>query len=154
VPMSRANQSRIFQVSQLSALLSVAIDSGLSLVGAIDATFSRANGEVADKFKRLLAALDLGGNLFDELSKLRATSDDPALNELVVKLQVAMQFGSPIAQQLSDLARTLRHQLAQVQLTQATKRENLMLLPLVFLILPVTVLFAVFPALQYLNLGI
>jgi tight adherence protein C len=151
--MARSEIDPIYQVSQLSALLSVAIDSGMSMIAALDETFTRASGPIASKFHRLLAALDLGGNLFDELAKLRTGTRDRSLDELVVKLQVALQFGSPLSAQLSDLARSLRQQVAQQQLAQSTKRENLMLLPLVFLILPITVIFAIFPAMQYLNVS-
>ena len=151
--MSKPNLQQIHEVAELSSLLGVAIDSGYSLVGAIDATFQDARGEVASRFRRILATLELGGNLYDELAKLRTSKRDQPIGELVMKLQVALRFGSPIAEQLSDLSNSLRHQLAQLQFTAASKRENLMLLPLVFLILPVTVLFAIFPALQYLNLN-
>lgn len=150
--MSRGSLEQIHQVSQLSMLLAVALDSGLSLVAALHETFSRAQGQVASKFKRLLAALELGGNLFDELDALRANAGNSPIGALVIKLQVSLQFGSPLSQQLMDLSQTLRHQVAQTQLATATKKENLMLLPLVFLILPVTVLFAVFPAVQYLKI--
>lgn len=151
--MAKQNLEHAHQVAQLSMLLAVAIDSGLSLVGALDETFSSASGFVARKFQRMLSALDLGGNLYDELSQLRANSGDRAVNDLVIKLQVSLQFGSPLSEQLMQFSKSLRHQIAQQQLTQATKKENLMLLPLVFLILPVTVLFAVFPAIQFLNIN-
>ena len=137
----------------LSALLSVAIDSGLSIIGAIEATFLEAGGEVASKFRRLLSSLGLGGNLYDELMKIRSNSKESALNELIVKLQIAIQFGSPLSQQLSDLSQSLRRQLAHLEITEAARRENLMLMPLVFLILPVSVVFAIYPTLQYLNLS-
>jgi tight adherence protein C len=140
------------QVAQLATLLAVATDSGLSLVGALHETFGSAKGSVAVKFQRLLAALDLGGNLFDELATLRSTSGGRAMNDLVIKLQVSLQFGSPLTEQLMQFSTSLRSELAQQQLTASTKKENLMLLPLVFLILPVTVLFAIFPAIQYLNI--
>lgn len=150
--MTKKNLEQTNQVAELSLLLAVALDSGLSLVGALYETFSRANGLVAQKFHRLLASLELGGNLYDELATLRSQAGSSALANLVIKLQVSLQFGSPLSEQLMAFAKSLRQHIAQVQLTQASKRENLMLMPLVFLILPVTVLFAVFPALQYLNL--
>jgi tight adherence protein C len=140
------------QVAQFSLLLAVALDSGLSLVGAIHETFSLAQGDVAKQFQRLLASLELGGNLYGELAVIRAKVGGNALGDLIIKLQVSLQFGSPLSDQLMAFAKSLRQQIAQAQLTQAAKQENLMLLPLVFLILPVTVLFAVFPAIQYLNL--
>lgn len=151
--MAKSNLEIDHQIAELASLMAVAIDSGLSLVAALEITFISATGEVAKRFQRLLAALDLGGNLYDELARLRSVGKDQALNELVIKLQVSLQFGSPLAEQLAGLARSLRHRVAQQQLMDSTKKENLMLLPLVFLILPVTVLFAIFPALQYLNLN-
>lgn len=150
--MARGTLEQVHQVSQFSMLLAVAIDSGLSLVAALHETFSRAEGQVATKFNRLLSALELGGNLFDELDELRRRSGNGPVGDLVIKLQVSLQFGSQLSQQLMAFSQSLRHQLAQSQLATATRRENLMLLPLVFLILPVTVLFAVFPALQFLNI--
>lgn len=150
--MAKENLELSHQVEELSLLLAVALDSGLSLVGALYETFSNAQGAVALKFQRLLASLELGGNLFDELATLRRQAGSGALTDLVIKLQVSLQFGSPLSEQLMAFAHSIRQHIAQVQLTQATKKENLMLMPLVFLILPITVLFAVFPAIQYLNL--
>ena len=150
--MARGNLEQVHQMSQLAMLLAVAVDSGLSLVSAIHETFSRAEGQVPSKFKRLLTALELGGNLFDELDALRRSAGNGPVVDLVIKLQVSLQFGSPISRQLMDFSQSLRQQLAQSQLSAASKKENLMLLPLVFLILPVTVLFAVFPAIEYLKI--
>lgn len=150
--MSKRELQVKHQVAQFSTLLAVAAESGLSLVGSLYETFSNASGEVATRFKRLLAALELGGNIFDELALIRSKVGHGAVADLVVKLQVSLQFGSPLSEQLMQFAQSLRQQVAQQQLMQATKKENLMLMPLVFLILPVTVLFAVFPAIQYLNI--
>jgi tight adherence protein C len=74
------------------------------------------------------------------------------VDELVLKLQVALQFGSPLADQLSKLAKSNRATVAQKLEEQAARNETLMLLPLVFLILPITVVFAVFPSMQYLQI--
>lgn len=142
-----------FQVAQIASLMAVASESGLGLVASIDVSTENARGEVAKKFQRIISSLELGGNLFDELEKLRSQSKVPALVELAIKLQVSLQFGTPVSEQLSALTRTIRQRIAQQELTESTKRESLMLLPLVFLILPVTVLFAIFPALKYLNLN-
>jgi tight adherence protein C len=152
--MLKTHLEETHQVSQFATLLAVAMDSGLSLIGALHETFGSAKGSVASKFQRLLAALDLGGNVFDELATLRSNAGSRAVSDLVIKLQVSLQFGSPLTDQLMQFSQSLRSELAQKQLTASTKKENLMLLPLVFLILPVTVLFAVFPAVQYLNIPI
>ena len=151
--MAKQDLEELNQIAQFSALLAVALDSGLGMIPALDVTFSSASGTVARQFQRLLTSLELGGNLFDELEKLRNKTPHSATSDLVIKLQVSMQFGSPLAEQLGRFAASLRSRIAQQQLTQAAKKENLMLLPLVFLILPITVIFAIFPALQYLNIN-
>lgn len=141
------------EIAQLSLLLSVAFDAGLGVVASVDEVSSRARGTTATNLRNLMKSLELGGNLYEELAALRTKSSDPAADELLLKLQTALQFGTPIASQLAQLARTNRAFVAQQRLSLAAKRENLMLLPLVFLILPVTVLFAVYPSLQYLQLN-
>jgi tight adherence protein C len=59
-----------------------------------------------------------------------------------------------MAEQFTQLAESARGQLRVAQLKNAGKNELKMLVPLVFLILPVTVLFAIFPSLQILQLGV
>jgi tight adherence protein C len=142
-----------YEVVQLATVLGVALNSGLGVVAALEAVIPRASGPISKKFSQLLVALELGGNLQDELGQLRTSHKSPALDELVLKLQVSLQFGSPLADQLLLLVRTNRSLIASEQLALAAKKENLMLLPLVFLILPITVVFAVFPSLQYLSLN-
>jgi tight adherence protein C len=141
------------EVVQIATLLGVAIDAGLSLVAALEEVIPRAKGPLSSKFSKLLVALNMGGNLYDELAQLRSEEKRPVLDELVVKLQVSLQFGTPLVEQLSMLVGTNRSLIAAEQLAIAAKKENLMLLPLVFLILPITVVFALFPSMQYLNLN-
>ena len=140
------------ETAQFALLLSVAFDSGLGVLASLDRIMRNATGVTASKFKRMLGSLELGSNLWEELSELRRTSKDPSTGELVLKLQVALQFGSPLADQLSKLGKSNRASVSQQLQELAAKRENLMLLPLVFLILPITVVFAVFPSMQYLQI--
>lgn len=141
------------ETAQIALLLSVAFDSGLGVLAALDRVMRNARGLSASKFKRLLSSLELGSNLWEELSELRRSAKDSAVGELVLKLQVALQFGAPLADQLSKLAKSNRAVVAQKLQEQAARNENLMLLPLVFLILPITVVFAVFPSMQYLQIN-
>jgi tight adherence protein C len=68
-----------------------------------------------------------------------------------MKLALADQLGTPVVSQLSSLSMALREN----QLTRtreiATAKESRIMLVLVFLVLPITVLFAVFPSLQFLQ---
>jgi tight adherence protein C len=54
---------------------------------------------------------------------------------------------------LSEQALSVREEIKSRLLRQAGRNETRMLIPLVFLILPVTVLFAIYPSLELLNFG-
>jgi tight adherence protein C len=54
---------------------------------------------------------------------------------------------------LSELGDSARAEIKNRLLRQAGKNETGMLVPLVFLILPITVLFAIYPSLELLNFG-
>lgn len=140
------------EVAAIATLMAVALDAGFSVAAALDAATEVSTGPVTKRIRKSLQALDLGSNLHDELHSLRNDAT-AALSELVVKLQVAIQFGAPLAGGLEALVASLEASISHMQLTISAKQENTMLLPLVFLILPVTVLFAVFPSMQYLNLN-
>jgi len=141
------------EIAQLATLMGIALDSGLGIYAALVEVVPRADGANSARLQRMLDSLQLGANLYDELTLIRKGNKNRALDELVLKLQSSIQFGTSIADQLMGLARSNNALVAQSQIVQATKKENLMLLPLVFLILPVTVIFAVFPSTQYLNLN-
>jgi tight adherence protein C len=54
---------------------------------------------------------------------------------------------------LSEQALSVREEIKSRLLRQAGRNETRMLIPLVFLILPATVLFAIYPSLELLNFG-
>jgi len=67
-------------------------------------------------------------------------------------LSVALRRGSPLARMLREQAESARADLRNELLRDVGRNETRMLIPLVFLILPVTVLFAVYPSLQLISL--
>ncbi|CAB4634191.1 unannotated protein [freshwater metagenome] len=54
---------------------------------------------------------------------------------------------------LTEQGVSVREEIKSRLLKQAGKNETRMLIPLVFLILPITVLFAIYPSLELLNFG-
>lgn len=140
------------EVATIATLIAVGVDSGLSVSAAIESAVSEMRGMVADRFRKVIKALDLGENLADELGLMRQFSNG-ALSELLVKLQIALEFGSPVSDQLMQFASSVRATINHQRLALGTKQENAMMLPLVFLILPVSILFALYPSIQFLNLN-
>ena len=71
----------------------------------------------------------------------------------VEQLTVALERGTPLAEVLRAQAQDSRDQSKRELIESAGRKEVAMLVPLVFLILPTTIAFAVFPALLVLQVG-
>jgi tight adherence protein C len=100
----------------------------------------------------VLSAIDLGAPTARTLGEAAIGSKSPPVEELLNKLHISSELGSGLAEQLDDLSASLRQQVATLRLARSTASETKMLLPLVFLILPVTVVFALYPSMQILNI--
>jgi tight adherence protein C len=140
------------ELPEILELMSVALSAGDGLFGALARVTPRSNGVLAESLKQVLLALELGADLETELAWLAKTLPQRQIIEFANKLSLALRRGTPLSQMLRSLAESTRSELRNNQLKQAGRNETRMLIPLIFLILPVTVLFAVYPSLQLLNI--
>ena len=84
----------------------------------------------------------------------RADSRSPPLSRSIDQLVAAIDRGAPLAHVLHSQALDAREDAKRGLIERAGRKEIYMLIPLVFLILPLSVLFAVFPGIFMLRLGI
>jgi tight adherence protein C len=145
-------RSAMAELPEILELMSVALSAGDGLFGALARVTPRSNGVLAESLKQVLLALELGADLETELAWLAKTLPQRQIIEFANKLSLALRRGTPLSQMLRSLAESTRSELRNNQLKQAGRNETRMLIPLIFLILPVTVLFAVYPSLQLLNI--
>ena len=150
--LSKLQRDQLFELPDLIDLLAVALSSGESLYDGLSRVASRSSGIVATDLRRVLLGIQLGSSLPIELAAWRARANSRQISELCTKLQLALQRGTPLADMLADQAGTLRAEVQQVISKKAGHNETRMLVPLIFLILPVTVLFAIYPSLQVLSI--
>jgi tight adherence protein C len=141
----------LFQLPDFLDLFAVALSSGESVHSALRRVVSRMTGGVAEEFEQLLLALELGSDFETELSQMSVRNANNPLSEVANRLLLAIRRGSPIALLLSNHAAFVRSDLHNQMLKQSGRNETRMLIPLVFLILPVTILFAIFPSLEMLG---
>jgi tight adherence protein C len=91
--------------------------------------------------------------LTDALTGLANRTTLPSLARFVDGIVVAVDRGTPLAEVLRAQAQDVR-ELTRRQLMEAGGRREIgMMVPVVFLVLPVTVLFAVYPGLAVLDLN-
>ncbi len=140
------------EVAAIATMVSLAVKGGANVISALEIGLQHANGRVAEMLKEVLARIELGASFTEASEAIRSKTSGTAVEEFLSKLQQSAQLGSGLAEQLDDLVLTLNSEVAVAKMANANANETKMLLPLVFLILPVTVIFALYPSLQMLNL--
>ena len=135
-------------------LLSVSVSAGDGIYAALCRVVPKCDGKLAGELGLLLRRVELGETLENGLAQFANENPLAEVREFANKLSLALRRGTPLAQLLSDQAETIRGQLRNDLLKAAGRNETRMLIPLIFMILPVTVLFATYPSLQLLQLTI
>ena len=137
----------LMEIPDFASLLWFAICAGESLENSLRIAVSRSTGFVSDEFGKVLRSVDLGTLLQVELQNLAAESKSDQVRELATKLSVALGNGTSIAELLADFVQSVTSELRSALLEKAGKNETKMMIPLVFVILPVTVMFSIYPSL-------
>lgn len=143
----------LFELPEILDLLTVCLRSGEGIYQSLRTVVPRARGELAKELSKTLSAVNYGAALTDEIRKLPLALPHPQFAELANKIVLSLVRGTPLAKMLEDQAKSARAEIRNQLLRQAGKNETRMLVPLVFLILPVIVLFAIYPSLKLLNFG-
>lgn len=133
--------------------LALCLAAGEGLRAALTRVGDVGSGVLPEELRRAVLASATGSTLTEALGQVADDAGVPALSRAVDHLVTAMERGAPLSQVLQDQARDAREDAKRLLLEAAGRKEILMLLPLVFLILPLSVLFAVFPGVVMLKLG-
>jgi tight adherence protein C len=137
----------LMEIPDFASILWFAVSAGEPLDSALRLSVSRSTGYVSCQFERVLRNVDHGSVLLVELQKLAAEAKSEQLRELATKLAVALNNGSALADLMSDFIQSSTAILRTELLTLAGKNETKMMIPMVFVILPITVMFALYPSL-------
>jgi tight adherence protein C len=141
------------QFPTMVELLALTLSAGQSLPNALDRVSQRAGGALGGEWRRVLAQVDLGAPLGHALKESADRMAVPEISALVDHLVYASERGSPLAEIVRSHSTDARAQRLRAIVERSGKAEIAMLVPLVMLILPITVLFAVWPGLQALQVG-
>lgn len=151
---ARARRARIERdLPAVLELLSLSVASGEALPNALRRVSAVGNGPLTDELAEVCRTVDLGTPLSEALAQCAARLHIATLTRLVQHLRAALERGAPIVDVLDAQTADQRVRFTQAALESAGRKEIAMMLPLVFLILPITVVFAIWPGLAALNLG-
>ena len=140
------------QLPTVADLLAFAVAAGEAPVAAIERVSATLRGELAGELTTVVHRVR-GGMSF--VSALRELSDNAASADIarfVDGVAVASERGTPMADVLRAQAADARATGRRRLIEKAGRKEILMLTPVVFLILPIVVVIALFPGLHGLQL--
>ena len=132
---------------EVAELLALAVTAGESPTAAIARVTRLSRGELARELGAALGRARAGVPLVDALQQVADRTSLDALSRFVDGLLVAIERGTPLAEVLRAQAADVREAGKRRLLEAGGRKEIAMMVPVVFLVLPVTVLFALFPGL-------
>jgi tight adherence protein C len=155
--LSRAARSRRDRIAAelptVLEFLTLSLSAGEAVLDALRRVARAGNGDLARELAVVVAQVNAGVPLAVALERCADEIQLPALSRTVDQLVGALDRGTPLVDVLRAQAQDSRDDAKRSLLEAAGKKEIAMLVPLVFLILPVTVAFAIFPGVMVLQLG-
>jgi tight adherence protein C len=149
----KAREGRIIaEFPTVAELLALAVAAGEGPVLALDRVVRRSGGELSTDLARVLAEVRTGQPVGAAFDALAARTGVPLVARFAAAVAVAVERGTPLADVLHAQAADVREAGRRELIEIAARKEILMMVPVVFLVLPVTVLFAFYPGVLGLHL--
>lgn len=135
-------------------LLTLSLSAGVGILDAMRRVARVGGGELSRELAGVVASVGTGLPFAETLVQLERDLDLPPFSRCVEQVVTALERGTPLAEVLGAQTQDARDDSKRVLLELAGRKEVAMMFPLVFLILPVTICFAIFPGLMVLQLGL
>ena len=150
----RAREARMLaEFPAVAELMALSVGAGESAVGSLERVCRVAEGELTAEFREVLAQTRSGAGLVHALQDFSARTPVAPVGRFVDGIVVAIERGTPLSDVLRAQAQDVRDNDKRELMEAAGRKEIAMMVPLVFFVLPLTVVFAVYPGLAVLELG-
>ncbi|MDM7856622.1 type II secretion system F family protein [Cellulomonas alba] len=140
----RREQRIVAELPTVAELLALAVAAGEGPLGALERVVASAHGALAAELGLTLADVRSGVSLVPALDALAARTGVSSLARFAEGIAVAVERGTPLADVLRAQAQDVREHGRRELMESGGRKEVAMMVPVVFLILPVTVVFAAF----------
>jgi tight adherence protein C len=131
--------------------LALSLSAGEGVHDALRRVAAVGSGALPDLLRRVVDEVAVGVPLADALARMGDELRIPSLTRCLAHVVGALERGSPLAEVLRVQASDAREASRRSLLEAAGRKEIAMMVPLVFLILPTTIAFAVFPGILVLQ---
>jgi len=150
--VARREELMLAEFPTVAELLALAVTAGEGPVGALERVTRISSGELSKELGRALSEARAGASLVQALEGIARRTSLAPLARFVDGVAVAVERGTPLADVLRAQAVDVREAGKRQLLESAGRREIAMMVPVVFLVLPITVVFALFPGFYGLQL--
>jgi tight adherence protein C len=145
--LERREQAMLSEFPVVADLLALSVTAGEAPVEALERVCRLTGGELARDLGRALDRARAGTPVTRALTDLGEQTTLDVFARFLDGLAVAIERGTPLADVLRAQAVDVREVGKRALLEAGGRKEISMMVPVVFLILPVTVLFALYPGL-------
>lgn len=150
----RERERRIMaEFPTVAELLALSMTAGEGTIDALERVCRSTTGELSQELARALSQVRTGTPLVGALDEMGQRTGNPSIIRFVDGIAVATSRGTPLAEVLRAQAADVREHGRRMLMEMSGRKEVGMLVPVVLFVLPVTVLFAIFPTLAVLDLG-
>jgi len=139
------------ELADFIAALSLLTRNGVPIHVSLAWLAPRTAGKLGEIVRALSSELKLGASLQEALEWFAAEVGGQLAGEFAQKVSVSTIRGTPLADQLEQLCETAQTRISHQLVQRAGSSETKMLVPTIFVALPVTVLFAIYPSLSLLG---
>ncbi|WP_182113449.1 MULTISPECIES: type II secretion system F family protein [unclassified Actinotalea] len=150
----RREERMLAELPAVAELLALAVGAGDGALGALERVARATRGELSAELRAALAETRAGTPLTVALERMADRTGLASLSRFAEAVAVAVDRGTPLADVLRAQAQDVRESGRRALMEAGGRKEVAMMVPVVFLILPVTVVFAVFPGLAALRLDL
>ncbi|MEO6021203.1 MAG: type II secretion system F family protein [Knoellia sp.] len=151
---NKREERMLAEFPTVAELLALAVGAGEGAIGALERVCRLSRGELSDELRRCLADARAGASLPVALQGLADRTGLMSLTRFVDGIVIAVERGTPLAEVLRAQAQDVREEGRRLIMEAGGKKEIAMMIPVVFLVLPITVVFAVFPGFSFLKFSI
>jgi tight adherence protein C len=136
----------------IADLMALSVAAGEGPVAALERVVTSSRGELSAELGRVLGDVRTGTPIGLAMDRLAARSGVPIIARFAEGLAVALDRGTPLVDVLHAQAADVREAQRRTLIETGARKEVLMMVPVVFLIMPITIVFAFYPGWVGLNL--
>jgi len=149
----RREKQIVAEFPAVAVLFALAVGAGESPIGALERVTRTTRGQLTRELELTLADVRSGRSLADALDGMSARTDLASVARFADGVATAVDRGTPLAEVLRSQAQDSREVARRALMEEGGRREIFMMIPVVFVILPISILFAIFPGLAVLRIG-